>query len=141
MKYISTRGDAPPLSFDDVLLGGLAPDGGLYLPESWPTFSSDEWTEMAGLDYAELAFRVMKPFVAGTIPDDAFRDIVRDSYAGFGHKAVAPLRQLDQDTWLLELYHGPTLAFKDYALQLVGRLFDHVLSSSASRERHYPIGL
>jgi threonine synthase len=127
LRYVSTRGAAPALAFDDVLLAGLARDGGLYLPESWPLLSAAELKSFAGLEYAELAARVMAPFVAGRVEADAFARIVRDSYAGFGHSAVAPLRQLDGRTWLMELFHGPTLAFKDVALQLLGRLYDHVL--------------
>src|SRR5262249_56894038 len=88
---------------------------------------------MAGLDYAELAFRVMRPFVGGRIEDDAFARIVRDAYRDFGHSAVAPLKQLDGRTWLMELFHGPTLAFKDMALQLLGRLYDHVLRQRGER--------
>ncbi|MEQ8355505.1 MAG: threonine synthase [Kiloniellaceae bacterium] len=128
MKYVSTRGDAPVLSFDEVLLAGLARDGGLYLPESWPQFSPAEIRDLAGKPYAEVAFAVLKPFVGGSIGDADLQRILAETYADFGHAAVAPLKQLDQRTWLMELFHGPTLAFKDYALQLLGRLFDHVLS-------------
>ena len=133
MHYISTRGKAPVLNFEDVLLTGLARDGGLYLPESWPQFSAGDLAEMAGLSYAEIAHRVMTPFVADCIADDDFAALVADAYSGFGHRAVAPLVQLDRDEWLLELFHGPTLAFKDYPLQLLGRLFDHVLSRRGER--------
>ena len=127
MRYISTRGAAPALAFDDALLAGLARDGGLYVPESWPQLSAGEMRALAGLEYAELAARVMRPFLGGAIDDAAFGAILRDSYAGFGHGAVAPLKQLDARTWLMELFHGPTLAFKDMALQLLGRLYEHVL--------------
>ncbi len=133
MTYLSTRGQAPVLAFDDVLLAGLARDGGLYLPEAWPQFGRDDIRAMAGLGYAELATRVMQPFLDGTIAEDDFAAIVADAYAGFGHPAVAPLKQLDRNEWLLELFHGPTLAFKDYALQLLGRLFDHVLTKRGER--------
>ena len=133
MTYHSTRGQAPILGFDDVLLSGLARDGGLYLPQTWPRFESSEIKAMAGLSYAELAVRVMLPFLDGTIDEDDFADLVTDSYKGFGHKAVAPLTQLGSNDWLLELFHGPTLAFKDYALQLLGRLFDHVLARKGQR--------
>lgn len=133
MKYISTRGDAPDLAFDDVLLAGLARDGGLYVPEVWPQFSADEMAAMAGLSYAEIAFRVIRPFVGGTIADEDLARMIDETYAGFGHSAVAPLKQIGSNDWLLELFHGPTLAFKDYALQLVGRLFDHVLSARGER--------
>ena len=133
MRYLSTRGEAPVLSFDEVLLAGLARDGGLYLPESWPEFSAAEIRALAGRPYAEVAFAVLKPFVGGTIADADLKRILEETYAGFGHAAVAPLKQLDERTWLLELFHGPTLAFKDYALQLLGRLFDHVLRRRGER--------
>ena len=133
MTYYSTRGQAPVLAFDDVLLAGLARDGGLYLPVEWPRFSAAELAALAGLSYAELAVRVMAPFLDGTIGEADFAVLVNETYAGFGHAAVAPLKQLGGNDWLLELFHGPTLAFKDYALQLVGRLFDHVLSRRGRR--------
>jgi threonine synthase len=133
MRYLSTRGDAPVLAFDEVLLAGLARDGGLYLPESWPEFSAAEIRALAGKPYAEVAFTVIRPFVVGTIADTDLKRILDETYAGFGHAAVAPLKQLDQRTWLMELFHGPTLAFKDYALQLLGRLFDHVLRQRGER--------
>jgi threonine synthase len=133
MKYISTRGEAPALGFDEVLLAGLAGDGGLYVPESWPVLAPAEIRALDGLDYAEVVFRVVRPFVAGAIPDAALRGILDDAYAGFGHAAVAPLKQLDRRVWLLELFHGPTLAFKDFALQVLGRLFDHVLAARGGR--------
>ena len=133
MRYVSTRGDAPALGFEAVLLAGLARDGGLYVPEAWPQFSAAELRGMTGLSYAELATRVLAPFVQGAITDDDFAALVADSYGGFGHRAVAPLVQIGHDEWLLELFHGPTLAFKDYPLQLVGRLFDHVLGRRGER--------
>ncbi|HVR68181.1 MAG TPA: threonine synthase, partial [Verrucomicrobiae bacterium] len=136
MRYISTRGAAPALAFDDVLLAGLARDGGLYVPESWPHLSAADLKSFRGLEYAELAVRVMAPFIAGRVEADAFARIVRDSYAAFGHGAVAPLRQLDGKTWLMELFHGPTLAFKDVALQLLGRMLDETLTA---RGRHATI--
>ena len=128
MKYISTRGSAPSLDFEGVLLAGLATDGGLYIPETWPSFSKDDFRALRGLGYAETAFRVTKPFVGNSISEDVYQQILTDSYATFDHSSVTPLRQLDSDLWSLELFHGPTLAFKDVALQLLGRLFDHVLS-------------
>ncbi|UEM20301.1 threonine synthase [Skermanella mucosa] len=131
MRYISTRGAAPTLAFDEVLLAGLARDGGLYVPETWPTFTPDEIRAMRGLPYAELAVRVMAPFLGGRVTEAEFAGLVRDAYAGFDHAAVTPLVQLDQSTWVMELFHGPTLAFKDVALQLLGRLFDHVLAKKA----------
>ena len=133
MIYVSTRGQAPELAFDEVLLAGLASDGGLYLPAEWPSFSKAELRALAKLDYSDLAFVIFSPFVGDAIASDDLRRIVRETYEGFGHRAVAPLKQLDQRLWLMELFHGPTLAFKDYALQLVGRLFDHVLAQRAER--------
>jgi len=133
MSYHSTRGRSPALAFDDVLLAGLARDGGLYLPEQWPHFSKEDLASFAGLPYAQLAVRVMRPFLDGTIAEDDFAALVAETYAGFDHAAVAPLRQLGRNDWLLELFHGPTLAFKDYALQLLGRLFDHVLTKKGQR--------
>nr|WP_298380268.1 threonine synthase [uncultured Halomonas sp.] len=133
MRYISTRGQAPVLCFEEVVLTGMASDGGLYVPETVPQFSRDELSAMAGLSYSEIAFRVMKPFVNGEIDDDTFREIVRDAYATFSHDAVVPLNQLDSNHFLLELFHGPTLAFKDVALQLLGRILDHFLKKSGER--------
>lgn len=133
MKYVSTRGQAPVLGFEEVLLAGLARDGGLYVPESWPQFSADEIRAMRGLPYSEIAARVMLPFLGGAIAEDDFRAIVKDAYAGFDHAAVTPLVQIDERTWVMELFHGPTLAFKDVALQLLGRLFDHVLAKRGER--------
>ena len=127
MKYISTRGNAPVLSFEEVLLTGLAEDGGLYVPETLPQFSASELEEMAGLDYVSLAHRVLEPFVAEAFSDEELREILEETYAEFAHSAVAPLVQLDRGDWLLELFHGPTLAFKDFALQLLGRLLDRIL--------------
>lgn len=133
LKYVSTRGEAPVLAFDDVLLAGLAEDGGLYVPESWPQFSADELSAMAGLSYAEIAYRVIRPFIAGAIPDSDLENMIEETYAGFGHSAVAPMKQIGQNEWLMELFHGPTLAFKDFALQLVGRMFAHVLAARGER--------
>jgi threonine synthase len=130
LRYLSTRGAAPALGFDDVLLAGLARDGGLYVPDSWPTL---DLKSLAGLDYPELAAQVMLPFLGGRIEEGEFRRLAREAYGAFSHKAVAPLRQIDARTWLLELFHGPTLAFKDVALQLLGRLYDHVLAERAQR--------
>lgn len=133
MRYISTRGQAPTLEFDDVLLAGLASDGGLYLPETWPQFSMDDIRALRGLSYSDLAVRVMTPFLGGRIDPDAFAEMVTDAYREFDHSAVAPLKQLDTNLWLMELFHGPTLAFKDYPMQLIGRLFDHVLKLRGER--------
>jgi threonine synthase len=133
MRYISTRGQAPALNFEDVLLAGLASDGGLYVPENLPRFTQEEIASWAGLPYHELAFRVMRPFVTGSIADADFKKILEETYGEFAHAAVAPLRQLNSNEWVLELFHGPTLAFKDFALQLLGRLLDHVLAKRGER--------
>ena len=133
MKYISTRGQAEALSFDDVLLAGLARDGGLYLPESWPQFTANEIRDMAGKPYTEIVFKVVKPFVEEVIPDADLKEIIADSYADFRHTAVAPLKQINGRIWVMELFHGPTLAFKDFALQMLGRLFDYVLKKRGER--------
>jgi threonine synthase len=133
VKYISTRGKSPALSFEDVLLTGLAPDGGLYVPETLPHFTLEEIASWRGLPYADLAFRVMYPFVEGEIPETDFKRMVEETYAVFEHKAVAPMVQLDENEWVLELFRGPTLAFKDFALQLLGRLLDFVLKKRGER--------
>jgi len=133
VRYISTRGQAPSLAFDDVLLAGLARDGGLYVPEAWPQFSQSQWRALRDRPYAEIAAAVLRPFVGGTIADRDLERLAAETYAGFGHPAVAPLKQLGPGLWTMELFHGPTLAFKDYALQLVGRLFDHVLAAKGTR--------
>jgi threonine synthase len=133
MRYVSTRGQAPVLDFEGVLLAGLATDGGLYVPESWPQFGPADWRAMRGLSYAEIAFRVIKPFVGGCIPDADLKRMIEEAYGTFGHKAVVPLRQSGDNDWVLELFHGPTLAFKDVALQLLGRLFDWALARSGKR--------
>jgi len=127
MKYISTRGNAPELTFEEVLLTGLAVDGGLYVPKEVPTFSKEEIESWRDLPYAELAHKVIYPFVEGSVDSDALATILSEVYGGFGHKAVAPLQQLDHNEYVLELFHGPTLAFKDFALQTLGRLLDYVL--------------
>ena len=124
MRYVSTRGDAPVVGFDDVLLTGLAVDGGLYVPESWPQFELPE-----AADYAEVAAAVIRPFVAGSVIEPDLDQILRDTYARFRHPDVAPLRQMSEDHHLLELFWGPTLSFKDYALQFVGAAFDAVLAA------------
>ena len=128
MKYISTRGAAPALGFEDVLLTGLARDGGLYLPERWPTFSHDEIAALAGQTYEDAAVRIMTPFVGGEIPDAELAAIVKDAYATFRHRLVAPLVQVGPSDWILELFHGPTLAFKDVAMQVLSRLMDRALT-------------
>jgi threonine synthase len=127
MKYISTRGEAPVQDFSGVLLAGLAEDGGLYVPAEWPHFSAADLRAMRGLDYPALAARILHPFVGECLPFATLQTLCSESYAGFGHPAVAPLIQLESHVWVQELFHGPTLAFKDMAMQLLGRLFDEVL--------------
>ncbi|HAN81224.1 MAG TPA: threonine synthase [Gammaproteobacteria bacterium] len=133
MKFVSTRGQAPVLGFDDVVLTGLAADGGLYVPESLPTISEITFRQWQSLHYDDLAIEVMWPFVEGSLKREAFEEMVKDAYSSFRHPAIAPLKQLSSDTWLLELFHGPTLAFKDFALQLLGRLLDHFLAERGER--------
>ncbi|MCR5858749.1 threonine synthase [Mesorhizobium sp. J428] len=133
MKFVSTRGEAPILGFSDALLAGLARDGGLYLPQSWPTFSAADIRAMRGLSYPDLAIRLLTPFVGGEIPQVTFAKIVREAYATFRHDAVCPIVQHGRDSYLLELFHGPTLAFKDVAMQLLARLMDHVLAERGQR--------
>ena len=128
MDYISTRGSAPTLDFRAATLAGLASDGGLYVPAAWPRLSTDEIRALAGLDYAETAVRIMAPFVAGVLSEDELRALCKAAYGRFSHDAVTPLVQLDHRHWLLELFHGPTLAFKDVALQLLGELFETFLA-------------
>ncbi|NQV47503.1 MAG: threonine synthase [Rhodospirillaceae bacterium] len=133
MNYVSTRGKAPDLAFDDVLLTGLARDGGLYVPDAWPTLSGADIKAMNGLSYAETAFRVIRPFVGDSINEGDLATIIDDTYAGFDHPDVAPLKTLAAGEHLMELFHGPTLAFKDYAMQFLGRMFDHVLAKRGER--------
>ena len=133
VRYVSSRGQAPRLGFADVLLAGLASDGGLYVPETWPTISAATVEGFAGKPYADVAFAVLKPFVGGEISDADLRRMVDEAYATFRHPAVAPLVQTDADTYVLELFHGPTLAFKDVAMQLLARLMDHVLAERGQR--------
>ncbi len=133
MKYISTRGQAPELTFEEAMLTGLARDGGLYLPAEIPVMSHDEIAAMAGLSYEEIAFRVMWPYVSGSFAEDEFKQIIARAYEGFGHDARAPLKQLNENHFLLELFHGPTLAFKDFAMQLIGQLFQVALKRRGDR--------
>jgi threonine synthase len=136
LQYLSTRDAAPTparLGFDEVLLAGLAPDGGLYVPERVPVLSHEEIAGLTGLSYAALAARILGVFAGTRIGALPLAPLVAESYAGFGHAAVAPLKELDNGLWLMELFHGPTLAFKDYALQLVGRLFDALLTERGAR--------
>ncbi len=133
MKYISTRGRAPELSFEEAMLSGLARDGGLYVPAEIPQMSRADIAALAGLSYEESAFRVMRPFVGDSFTDESFGDIIARAYAGFGHGARAPLVQLAPNHFLLELFHGPTLAFKDFAMQLIGQLFEDALKRRGER--------
>ncbi len=133
MQYISTRGQAPARDFADVLLAGLAEDGGLFMPETWPHFSPADWRAMRGLSYDKLAARIMQPFVGTSIPFAVLETICHDAYAGFGHPAIVPLVQLETHLFAQELFHGPTLAFKDMAMQVLGRLFDYVLGQRDAR--------
>ena len=133
MKYVSTRGQAPSLDFEQVLLAGLARDGGLYVPESWPVLTANEIAGLAGRSYVEAAVAVMQPFIGGTLPAEELAAIAQNAYGRFVHPAVTPLVQLDPNLWLLELFHGPTLAFKDLAMQLLGILMDRSLRRMGRR--------
>lgn len=133
MRYISTRGQAPVLTFEDTMLTGLARDGGLYVPETIPTLDATTIAQMEGRPYEQIAYTVMRPFVGETFTDDEFRSCIDRAYTGFGHAARAPLVQLDQGHFLLELFHGPTLAFKDFAMQLIGQLFQTALKRRGQR--------
>jgi len=129
VKYVSTRGEAPTLGFNDTLLAGLASDGGLYVPESWPQVGHGDVRST----FAQRAAEIMAPFVAGEIPETTLASLCRDAYSTFRDPLVAPLREVGENRWLLELFHGPTLAFKDVALQFMGRVFDHVLQERGRR--------
>jgi len=133
MRYVSTRGEAPSLDFLDVMLTGLARDGGLYVPERWPTFDRATIESFAGKPYAEVAVEVLRPFVGDGIIEADLARMVREAYGNFRHPAVVPLTQLNPNLFVLELFHGPTLAFKDLAMQLVARLMDHVLHQRGER--------
>lgn len=133
MRYISTRGKAPVLNFEEVVLTGLARDGGLYLPESWPQFSTDDIRGLAGKSYADAAAFLLQPFLGDSIAPADFREMTKKAYAAFSHRAVVPVSQLGSNEFLMELYHGPTLAFKDVALQLLGLLYDHLLARRGKR--------
>jgi threonine synthase len=133
VRYISTRGEAPELGFEDVLLAGLARDGGLYMPKAWPQLSPAAIAGLAGKPYAELATSVMEPFVGDALTRSDLLAMAHDSYARFGHPAITPLVQIDANLWVLELFHGPTLAFKDVAMQLLARLMDRVLGQRGER--------
>lgn len=136
MQYVSTRGDAPPIGFIDAVLAGLAPDGGLYVPETWPVLTHHEIAAFAGKPYAEVAADILGRFAGGAFSRDDLLEMTTEAYASFTHAAVTPLRQLDSGLWLLELFHGPTLAFKDVAMQLLSRLYERAL---AARKRDLTI--
>lgn len=133
MKYRSTRGEAPILGFEDALLAGLASDGGLYVPEQWPTLDRETIRGFQSASYQDIAEAVMWPFVSSDLPRDAFRAMIDESYATFHHPAIAPLVQISPQEWILELFHGPTLAFKDVPMQLLARLMDRVLTARGRR--------
>ncbi|MBB5703417.1 threonine synthase [Ochrobactrum daejeonense] len=133
MKYISTRGEAPALGFSDALLAGLARDGGLYLPQEYPRFSPEQIRALRGKSYVDIALAVLTPFVDGEIPHADFRQMVHEAYGTFRHDAVCPLVQTRANEFVLELFHGPTLAFKDVAMQLLARMMDHVLAQRGKR--------
>ncbi len=127
MKYISTRQNSPDLNFEEVVLQGLAVDGGLYVPEFFPRFSDAEIEDMAKLNYHDLVLKVISPFIGDEIPTQDLKEIIKKSYQGFSHAAIAPTKQLSHNEYILELFHGPTLAFKDFALQMLGNIFDYFL--------------
>ena len=133
IRYISTRGASPPLGFFDVVLTGLAPDGGLYVPETLSRFSASEIAEFGTLDYVTLAQRILAPFVGGELSEAQLRQMLEETYASFRHTAIAPLVQVGHHQFILELFHGATLAFKDFALQFLGRLLDHILRQRGER--------
>ena len=133
MKYVSTRGEAQELDFEDVMLTGLARDGGLYLPKEWPKFTDKDLSNMAGSSYEEIAFTVMKPFIGSTFSDEEFKKIIKNAYNNFETEVRCPLLRLSDNTFLLELYYGPTLAFKDVAMQLIGQMFELSLKRKSQK--------
>lgn len=133
VKYVSTRGEAPALGFSDALMAGLARDGGLYVPETWPTLSKREIRALRGLSYQDVAFRILQLFVDGEIDDATLRGMIDEAYATFRHPAVVPIVQTGPNAFVMELFHGSTLAFKDVAMQLLARLMDHVLATRNTR--------
>lgn len=133
MKYVSTRGGDETPDFETAMLAGLARNGGLFVPEAWPEMSAEEIAALRGLPYEEVAFRVMKPFIGGAFSDDEFRTLIEHAYAGFGHRLRVPLVQIGEDAWAMELHHGPTLAFKDVAMQLIGQMFEAALKKRGER--------
>jgi len=133
VRYVSTRGEAPPLGFVEVMLAGLARDGGLYVPETWPQLDGKTIVRFAGRPYAEVAVDVIRPFVGDAIPEHDLARMAREAYGSFRHPAVVPLTQYGPNNFLLQLFHGPTLAFKDLAMQLLGRLMDYALMARSER--------
>ena len=132
IKYLSTRGQESNLNFDDVLLSGLARDGGLYLPNTWPRFSNSELNEMKDLDYISLAEKIISPFVGKEIRSKLY-EMCREVYSNFDHKEVVPIKNLDGNLYVMELFYGPTFAFKDYAMQFLARIFDYVLKQKKKK--------
>jgi threonine synthase len=137
MNFLSTRGGAPAASFSDVLLAGLAPDGGLYLPQNWPQVDA---AAFKGARYQDAAFTILSKFMAGSFSDAELREAVEAAYSDFDAPEIAPLSDLGNGQYLLELFHGPTLAFKDIALQVLGQLFSRALAKRGGRQRRYRIG-
>src|SRR5512142_125543 len=133
MRYVSPRGEAPALDFVEVMLAGLARDGGLYVPETWPSVMNETIAGFAGKPYAEVACEVIRPFIGNSIADADLARMAQEAYGTFRHPATAPLVQLGASLFVLELFHGPTLAFKDLAMQLVARLMDHALHQRGER--------
>ena len=133
MRYVSTRGAAPVLTFAEAMMTGLARDGGLYVPEAAPVMAPGEIAALAGLPYEEVAFRVMRPFLGGAFTEAEFHGLLAKAYAGFGHPARAPLKQLAPGHFLMELFHGPTLAFKDFAMQIIGQMMQAELARTGRR--------
>jgi len=133
VDYISTRGEAPSLGFCDALLAGLARDGGLYVPRKWPSFSKKEIRALRGKSYQDIAFTILSPFTNGEIPDETFRAMIDEAYGTFRHPAIAPLVQTGPNSFVMELFHGTTLAFKDVAMQLLARLMDYALEKRGER--------
>jgi len=133
MFFESTRGQTPERTIVEIALEGLAPDGGLYLPKAWPRFSAQDIEALRGKSYQDVAFRVLRPFLEGAVPDEDLHDLLKKAYATFESPEVTPLRKLGDD-YILELFHGPTLAFKDVALQMVGHLFDYFLRGATKRK-------
>jgi threonine synthase len=133
VRYVSTRGEAPELGFLDAILTGLARDGGLYMPATWPQLSDSDIRALRGKSYEDIAFAIMSPFVDGEIPDAVLTKIIREAYGSFRHPAVAPLVQVGPNDFVLELFHGPTLAFKDVAMQWLARVMDYALNERGQR--------